>query len=1463
MRMQVFVLGLAMLFYGFFTELSGAETAGKVDGLKTQLTAADLDAASFAEWVGAKETQITPKDNRDKGGNPEGVVFVDRNKLHWKGLSFGKSKTPGARHVRVGFKEEQLISSLITIGNIKVSVLKPGVAYPGNLGDDSQWLSAQRIEGGELTSDEGKNQSSVNLWILPAGTRTRALRFTHTAKLTDKKYQGELNGVYIFPARYANLAPQAKIFARNCNEKANKINNNSTDGFWGAWGNIEAIKGDRPKTIEEDPEWFITVWPEPVKLSGITFIFPGFITADIQTYIGPADRHPRDAMDADWKTIKTATGLANFYPYSLALNLVPFDEVVTTRAMRVRMTSPEIEKACHPHIKQKINNGKRVWLGEIQALSSIGDKNPTSILPKQDKEEMPEIGIPIKFKLPEDGYVTLVIEDKNGKRVRNLISETFFPKGENIAWWDGTNDLGRDADAAYHGLYKIPAQFVNPGDYTVRGLWRKKIKTFYEFGVYNDGNPPWNTDDHTGAWLANHSAPSSAMFVPPEKSPTGYPAVFLGCYVTEGPDGLAWVDLDGRKLGGKKWIGGNWTAAPYLGRDDGEQAVEGVYGYVASAWETGKKSGKVELRVTPLTAGNNKDGIRIELPFEGKPFSDYIGGLAVRNAVAACSIPKLNKIMFVDTKAGKPVDELAVKAPAGLAYDKNKKLLIISENKLLRMDPADNDKKIEIVIDKGLENPIGITLDDKGNIYISDRGKSHQVKVFSPTGKFIRAIGHPGIPKAGPYDPLHMNNPSGIAVDSKDQLWVTEEDYMPKRVSVWTLDGKFVKAFHGPTKYGGGGVIDAHDKTRFYYADERRGTMEFKLDWTKGKSDLINVLYRRQPEDLVLPFRGAAPETALYRKANGKEQRYFTNCYDSNPVSGHGTAFLFIERDKILHPVVGMGRGQDWLDIFSKKEFQSLIPEGVDLKGQKHQNPFFFIWSDLNGDGHVQPKEVSLHKGMSGGITVLPDFSFCIARFGEDRDKQQAIRFRAVEFTADGVPKYDFSKGEVLATGVQNPGSSGGDQVLVDDAGNVIVTLAIKPYDKLSLSGAKNGVPTWSYPNLWPGLHASHHAAKPTFPGEVIGLTRLLGGMFTPKNSEVGALWGVNANMGNMYVFTSDGLFVATIFKDVRQGKLWRMPTGKRGMDLEGISLHDENFWPTITQTPDGKVYLMSGATTCIVRVEGLDTIRKISPMPLKVTAADLQKAQDQMMIAESLRKKKEGGGVLKVSFNTVVPKVDGKIDEWPNTWVEIERSGAGANFNSNSKPYDYRGAIAVADGKLFAAWKTADKKLLANSGEIPNAPFKTGGTLEIMLGTDANAKKGRTNPVAGDIRLTVTQVKGKTYAILYRPVAPGTKTPKIPFSSPWRTFEFDRVDDVSDKVQLAGDKDGNYEISVPLEVLGLKPHSGMRISGDIGLLRGDGNQTLARIYWSNKATAIVADVPSEAQLQPSLWGVLEFRDKK
>jgi hypothetical protein len=1398
----------------------------------TDLSREDIDAGSTVEWSDGQESKLPAE-------TASWLFWTKQGAPRYGGARFADNKKPGVRHLRAGFKTAQAIGSILLRGTVSVSVLKEGAAYPGNVADDAQWTPAERILAGKASSRQ-LGEDDYALWILPPGTKTRALRFTHEADLMDRSYAGWVGGVYLLKARVANLAPEATALASARSEAAGLTNNLGNEHTWGTWDNGSA--GAEQVVSAGHPAWVMLVWPREVPLSGLATLWTGFAAVDVQVYAGGADTHPRQAPDSAWKTIKSFDHLKSYYPLSLGVNLLDFGQSVSTRAIRLRITQATDEGA-HPHLKGKTFGGKRVWLGEVMALAPLGQRtiaqaagDAATLTPVEQAGHPP---IPVHFTLKEPGYVTLVIEDLQGQRIRNLVSEMPFPAGDNTAWWDGMDDLGRDTDAARHGVYHVPGTFVAPGRYRVRGLTRSALDLRYEFSIYNAGHPAWPTADHTGGWLTNHTPPSAALFIPAQRGVLKQDAVYLGSYVSEGGDGLAWVDLEGHKLGGQGHVGGNWTGAPYLARDAGAKADPNTYAYVGSAWEG-------DLRLTALTQSGERPVVQYR--FATKDLS-AMSGLAVHDGLLVASLPKLNQLLFVDARAGAVLGTAAAKDPRGLAFDAQGRLLVLSGEVLNRYRVA-NFKAgsplpaAETVVSVGLEDPQGVTCDGAGNIYISDRGNSHQVKVFSSEGKLLRSLGHPGAPRAGAYDPLHMNNPRGITIDSQDHLWVAEEDFQPKRVSVWTLDGKLVNAFYGPSEYGGGGTLDPRDKTRFYYHG-----MEFKLDWDKGTDQLASVIYRPDKSAQAMPSRNfGTPEAALYRKG----QRYFTNSYNSHPTNGAPVSMLWIDRKGLAIPAAAMGSAQSW-ELLKTDAFAARWPEGVDPHGEARKNPVLFAWSDTNGNGRVEPDEVAFEKAVSGGVVFQPDLSVTVARVNG-----QAMRYAPTGFLADGVPTYSLDKGQVLVEGAQAPTTSGGDQALVSPDGWSVLTVAPKPFAPQSVGGAKGGKALWSYPSLWPGLHASHESAAPDRPGELVGTTRLLGTFVTPRHSDAGALWAVNGNMGNMYLFTEDGLFVATLFHDIRQGRLWSAPIARRDMLLNDLTLHDENFWPTITQTADGKIYLVDGARTSLVRIDGLESIHRLPPQEMEVSKADLAKARDYLVQSESARQKHLGSETLAVPLAAVAPTVDGKLDDWAGAqWATIDRRGVKAWFNSNSKPYDASAAVKVAGDRLYVAFRTTESDLLRNSGEMAVAPFKTGGALDVMMGTNPQADPKRKMPVAGDLRLLVTKVKGKPLAMLYRAVVPGTAEP-VPFSSPWRTITMDRVDNITDQVQLAADG-GNYELSVPLAVLGLRPAAGETIKADLGVLRGNGFETLQRVYWSNKATGLTSDVPSEAQLTPELWGSWNF----
>ena len=144
--------------------------------------------------------------------------------------------------------------------------------------------------------------------------------------------------------------------------------------------------------------------------------------------------------------------------------------------------------------------------------------------------------------------------------------------------------------------------------------------------------------------------------------------------MSEGGSGVAWLDLDGRKLHGQLWIGGVWTGATHFARDAGERPLPGVYAYTASAWPGDKyDGGRAELRLFELLntsgkgaapgdarlgTGEDRPVLRPNYHFDGD-LGDFekngnypLGGLAARNGIVVVGLKASDQLLFVDAAAG-------------------------------------------------------------------------------------------------------------------------------------------------------------------------------------------------------------------------------------------------------------------------------------------------------------------------------------------------------------------------------------------------------------------------------------------------------------------------------------------------------------------------------------------------------------------------------------------------------------------------------------------------------------------------------------------------------------------------------------------------------------------------------------------------------------------------------------------
>ena len=119
--------------------------------------------------------------------------------------------------------------------------------------------------------------------------------------------------------------------------------------------------------------------------------------------------------------------------------------------------------------------------------------------------------------------------------------------------------------------------------------------------------------------------------------------------------------------------------------------------------------------------------------------------------------------------------------------------------------------------DGRLYNPLGITCDGAGNIYIADSGNS-RVQVFTAQGRFLRQFGR----LSG------LNCPGGISVDANGTVFVS--DCFNDRVFVFTPDGQLVTSFGGSGsrlgEFGNPGGVALDESGVLYVCDKKNNRIQ-------------------------------------------------------------------------------------------------------------------------------------------------------------------------------------------------------------------------------------------------------------------------------------------------------------------------------------------------------------------------------------------------------------------------------------------------------------------------------------------------------------------------------------------------------------------------------------------------------------------------------------------------------------
>ncbi len=836
----------------------------------------------------------------------------------------------------------------------------------------------------------------------------------------------------------------------------------------------------------------------------------------------------------------------------------------------------------------------------------------------------------------------------------------------------------------------------------------------------------------------------------------------------------------------------------------------------------------IRLRVVEPWTRENPD---IAHRTGGRPTRAGLDGLVVlrhRGDDPPCDAIPAQRISIADIATGTWERHVAVPAPSWPTFDPQGRLLLVSGKRVVRFD-VETGKTEPVLPENALEDPRGLAFDAQGNLYVADGGPE-AVKVFTADGKLLRTIAEPGGRELGAYNPRRIENPQGIAIDARGNLWVAERDYQPKRTSVWSPDGKLVKEFIGPSGYGGGGFVDPRDPTRIYYAG-----MEFSLDHETGAWALKRILSRPVPmpqgthngrgldtvagqSAFTSTTRSGAPDKPVY--LNGRQ-------YMVNDPSGLRLPLLLIGefRKDCIVPLAVMGNAEHWWPLANDPALRGLA-------GERRLEDISFAWSDRDGDGLPQPDEVRIF-----------DFRLDPTYWPSVVNPQLAVQMggrvlEPVAFTACGAPVYDpaatalrkLSVETLYATAVARDGRlliNGNPLTTQDTAGDV----------------------TWTYPNRFVGVHGTHHATDPR-PGQLVGTLGIIGQEEIPG---VGEVFMLSSNSGEWCLFTADGLLAATVWHDLRTPgvRTWEFPKAELGMSLDDVTLAGEHFDGSFQRTDSGTYYLVAGHHhASVVEMSGLESMRRLETA-LTVSGDDLNAVEAWRGRRDLRSARKAVPKALAIAAPSAPVKPDGDLGEWDvDAFTAIAKRGAFA--------------VRADEENLYVAWRVDSGQALRNAGDEPSLLFKAGDSVDLQIGVDPAAAPGRTEPVPGDQRLLISLFEGKPIGVLYRHRVPGTPAnERVGFSSPWRTEYVDRVDRLDPaNIGIARTSKGYaVEAVVPFELLGLKPQPGKRYKIDFGILSaaGDGKTTVARTYWANKATGLVSDVPGEIMLTPGLWGEAEF----
>jgi hypothetical protein len=505
------------------------------------------------------------------------------------------------------------------------------------------------------------------------------------------------------------------------------------------------------------------------------------------------------------------------------------------------------------------------------------------------------------------------------------------------------------------------------------------------------------------------------------------------------------------------------------------------------------------------------------------------------------------------------------------------------------------------------------------------------------------------------------------------------------------------------------------------------------------------------------------------------------------------------------------------LTIFRRDERKAFVPcVRLALAGKSGGRG----WVDRNGDGKEDADEITEgidYRTMywSNGW-VRPDLALMTTN---------GLLFIPTGFGAAGVPLYDFAHPKALPGWPEfKNGQGSAGTPIIDAAGDVSNGITWRTADGR----------TGRYPNPY-GRHDAPAARR----GLLIAPFRTNGVVEDVPGA--GAITALGGDRGEWFLMTMDGLFVSALCQDI-----------KGLVTLDETFIGAESFGGFIWRDgATGKVLVqLGGASYRLMEVTGLDScVREqrrlnVTAEQIRQGAAIAQERQRQAVVEPARLRIAVARGAVREPAPPLQPLakplIDGAVD------VRVAEDGDPARW--------WRAALAIQGGDLVAMWQVADPSPWRNGeGQFTHA-FIGGDAVDLQLDI----------PGRGPVRILGARVGGQDTVVYWQAKAAAPDNP-ITYSvanNPGNATSFQVVKRLASASLATAVGPNAYTalLRIPLKELGLDQARGKEIAGVVGVIYSDpaGTNRAARLYWHDKHTGLVSDVPSEARLETKRWGPID-----